>query len=92
MLPSPPSLSGLPALAAAPEEDLSVSENLDEIPRRIIGLTLVLTLPYATHMFAYAVHLEQVGLTQTLRPELTRSLRAGTHKNHLEFLMSDMEV
>ena len=24
--------------------------------------------------------------------ELTRSLRAGTHKNHLEFLMSDMEV
>ena len=24
--------------------------------------------------------------------ELTRSLRAGTHKNHLVFLMSDMEV
>ena len=24
--------------------------------------------------------------------ELTRGLRAGTHKNHLEFLMSDMEV
>ena len=46
---------------------LSVSENLDEIPCRIIGLTLVLTLPYATHMFAYAVHLEQEGLTQTLR-------------------------
>ena len=52
---------------AMSQEHESVSENLDEIPCRIIGLTLVLTLPYATHMFAYAVHLEQEGLTQTLR-------------------------
>ena len=38
-------------------------EDLDEIPCRII----VLTPAYATHIFAYAVHLEQEGLTQTLR-------------------------
>ena len=31
-------------------------------------------------------------LTAGAYAELTWSLRAGTHKNHLEFLMSDMEV
>ena len=46
---------------------MSGSQNLDEIPCRIIVLTPVLTLPYATHIFAYAVHLEQERLTQTLR-------------------------
>ena len=56
-----------PILHRRSNSKLSVSENLDEIRCRIIGLTLVLTLPYATHMFAYAVHLEQEGLTQTLR-------------------------
>ena len=48
-------------------QHVSASENLDVIPFRIIGLVLMLTLPYATHMFAYAVHLELEGLTQTLR-------------------------
>ena len=48
-------------------QHVSASENLDVIPCRIIGLVLMFTLPYATHMFAYAVHLEQEGLTQTLR-------------------------
>ena len=41
----------------------SSDANLDKFSRRII----VLTQPYATHIFAYAVHLEQEGLTQTLR-------------------------
>ena len=48
-------------------DHMSGSQNLDEIPCRIIVLTPVLTLPYATHIFAYAVHLEQERLTQTLR-------------------------
>ena len=59
--------SASPAMRTKYRQHVSASENLDVIPCRIIGLVLMLTLPYATHMFAYAVHLEQEGLTQTLR-------------------------